>query len=96
VLIFFTWLLVIPFSILWYKIFELHGIALGKGIVQKINFCDAVTFEPERSREVHRVGRFQFAAAIGRRMFQKPKPDIRCPAFFNGLGANSSLTLCAA
>jgi peptidoglycan/LPS O-acetylase OafA/YrhL len=32
-----TWLAVIPFSILWYKIFELPGIALGKRIIQKID-----------------------------------------------------------
>jgi peptidoglycan/LPS O-acetylase OafA/YrhL len=31
-----TWLAVIPFSILWYKLFELPGIALGKRIIQKV------------------------------------------------------------
>ena len=31
-----TWLAVIPFSILWYKLFKLPGIALGKRIIQKI------------------------------------------------------------
>lgn len=29
------WLAIIPFSFLWYKIFELAGIALGKRIIQK-------------------------------------------------------------
>ena len=55
-----SWLFVIPFSILWYKVFELHGIALGKRIIQKINVRDATTFEPERSREAHRVGNVVF------------------------------------
>jgi peptidoglycan/LPS O-acetylase OafA/YrhL len=32
-----TWLVVIPFSILWYKLFELPGIALGKRFIQKID-----------------------------------------------------------
>lgn len=34
-LILVTWLAVIPFSVLWYKLIELPGIALGKRIIQK-------------------------------------------------------------
>jgi peptidoglycan/LPS O-acetylase OafA/YrhL len=36
-LIFVTWLAIIPFSILWYKLFELPGIALGKRIIQEMD-----------------------------------------------------------
>ena len=43
-----TWLAVIPFSILWYKLFELPGIALGKRIIQKIDICYGAKVEPER------------------------------------------------
>jgi peptidoglycan/LPS O-acetylase OafA/YrhL len=42
-----SWLAVIPFSILWYKLFELPGIALGKRIIQKIDICYGVN-EPDK------------------------------------------------
>jgi tetratricopeptide (TPR) repeat protein len=31
-----TWLMIIPFSILWYRIFELPGVALGKRIIRSM------------------------------------------------------------
>ena len=64
-----TWLVIIPFSVLWYQIFELPGIALGKRIIQKIDMRNAVTFKPEGPREVHRVGRMAFCLMIGALLF---------------------------
>jgi len=32
-----TWLVIIPFSILWYKVFEIPGIALGKKVIQLLD-----------------------------------------------------------
>jgi peptidoglycan/LPS O-acetylase OafA/YrhL len=43
-----TWLVIIPFSILWYKLFELPGIALGKRIIQKMNIRYGAIVEPEK------------------------------------------------
>jgi peptidoglycan/LPS O-acetylase OafA/YrhL len=43
-----TWLaIIIPFSILWYKLFELPSIALGKRIIKKIDIRHGAS-EPER------------------------------------------------
>jgi hypothetical protein len=44
-----TWLVVIPFSILWYKLFELPGIALGKRIIQKMDIRHGAIVAPVRS-----------------------------------------------
>jgi peptidoglycan/LPS O-acetylase OafA/YrhL len=46
-----TWAVVIPFSVLWYKIFELPGIAFGKRIIRKINARNAAAVEPQRVQE---------------------------------------------
>jgi peptidoglycan/LPS O-acetylase OafA/YrhL len=64
-----TWLVIIPFSILWYKLFELPGIALGKRIIQKKDTRNAAMFEPERSREIHQVGNTVFCVMIGALLF---------------------------
>ncbi len=42
------WLVVIPFSFLWYKLFELPGIALGKRIIQRIKIRQDPAAVPER------------------------------------------------
>ena len=41
-----TWLAVILFSILWYKLIELPSIALGKRVIKKLDLRDGVS-EPE-------------------------------------------------
>lgn len=41
-----TWVAVIPFSILWYKIFEAPGIVLGKIIIKKTGFRRMPKTEP--------------------------------------------------
>jgi peptidoglycan/LPS O-acetylase OafA/YrhL len=64
-----AWLVVIPFSILWHKLFELPGIALGKRIIQKIDARNTAIFEPERSRGIHRVGNAVFCVMIGMLLF---------------------------
>jgi len=46
-----TLLIIIPFSILWYKLFELPGIALGKQIIRKADLHHRIKVEPERSPE---------------------------------------------
>jgi peptidoglycan/LPS O-acetylase OafA/YrhL len=43
-----TWLAIIPFSILWYKLFELPGIALGKRIIKKMAVGYGTKIEPKR------------------------------------------------
>ena len=43
-----TWLAVILISILWYNLFELPGIALGKRIIQKMEIRYGAKVEPER------------------------------------------------
>jgi peptidoglycan/LPS O-acetylase OafA/YrhL len=43
-----AWLAIIPFSILWYKVFELPGIALGKRIIRK----GGATDRPNRMKAI--------------------------------------------
>lgn len=58
------WLPIILFSILWYNVLELSGIALGKRVIQQINSPrNASTFEPERSREVRLMGMIAFMSS---------------------------------
>jgi peptidoglycan/LPS O-acetylase OafA/YrhL len=64
-LILIAWLVVIPFGILWYKLFELPGIALSKRILKQKDFRNAATFEPERLREIHRIRSAVFGLMIG-------------------------------
>lgn len=40
--------IIIPFSILWYKLFELPSIALGKRIIQKIDIRYGTKVQPDR------------------------------------------------
>ncbi len=55
-LVFLTWFTVIVFSILWYKLFELPGIAIGKKIIARFDAGNARKFEPQRTQENRRTG----------------------------------------
>jgi peptidoglycan/LPS O-acetylase OafA/YrhL len=62
-----TWLAIIPFSILWYKLFELPGIALGKRIIKKMDVGDGAKIEPERfhgNGQARMVGRYGLMIGI--------------------------------
>ncbi len=58
------WLLIVPFSVLWYKLFELPGIAMGKRIIRKIDSRNAAMFEPQRLRENSRRRSLVFCLLI--------------------------------
>jgi len=60
-----TWSVVILFGVLWYKLFELPSIAIGKRILQKRDARNASMFEPQRTQEVHKISRSTFCAMIG-------------------------------
>jgi hypothetical protein len=50
------WLFIMPFCILWYKIFELPAIALGKRIIQRMDIRHGAKVESERFHANARVG----------------------------------------
>lgn len=54
------WLIIIPFAVLWYMLFELPGIGLGKRIIKKLDAPNAALFEPQRTQEKSRIGRGAF------------------------------------
>jgi len=58
------WMLVIPLSVLWYKLIEMPGIALGKRIIQKMDARNAATFEPQRLQENAGRGRIVLVLMI--------------------------------
>lgn len=41
-----TWSVIIPISLLWYKIFECPGIALGKNLIQRLNLFRIAKADP--------------------------------------------------
>lgn len=59
-----TWLVVIPFSVLWYKLFEIPGINLGKLIIRRRDFSS------EPSSAIDNFQGKQKSAVIGRRYWQ--------------------------
>ena len=62
-----TWLAIIPFSILWYKLFELPGISLGKRIIRKIESSSDAKVVPERISESNHswMARAKYGLMIG-------------------------------
>jgi len=65
-----TWLAVIPFSFLWYKLFELPGIALGNRIIQKMDIRYGAG-EPEKLHGNGQAGMISEVNTNGFRTVQK-------------------------
>jgi peptidoglycan/LPS O-acetylase OafA/YrhL len=59
------WLPVIGIGILWYKLFELPAIALGKRMIRKMDVRNAAAFEPNRFLEERRISKPGFSLLIG-------------------------------